>query len=48
MIFNNEGHSTDAILYVFERKKKKFKITPSLKWSIITFVPACSKISKTF
>ena len=39
--FNNEGHSTDTTLskYVWEIKEK-FKIMPSLKWSIIKCVPA--------
>ena len=39
MSFNNEGHSTDATLS---------EITPSLKWSIITSVPAYSNISKKY
>ena len=45
--FNNEGHSTDTILskYVWEINEK-FKIMPSLKWSIIKFLPAYSNISK--
>ena len=47
MSFNNDGYSTDTALskYVWE-KEKKLKITPSLKWSIIKFVPAYSNISK--
>ena len=45
--FNNEGHSTDTALskYVWEMKEK-FKLMPSLKWSISKSVPAYSNISK--
>ena len=45
--FNNEGHSTDTTLSkcVWEIKEK-FKIMPSLKWSIIKSVLAHSNISK--
>ena len=41
MSFNNEGHSTDTKFskYVWEIKKK-LRIMPSLKWSIIKSVPA--------
>ena len=47
MSFNNEDHSTDTTLskYVWEIKRK-LKIMPSLKWSIIISVPAYSNISK--
>ena len=47
MSFNNEGHSTDTTLskYVWEIKKK-LKIMPSLKWSIIKSVPAYLNIFK--
>ena len=47
MSFNNDDYSTNTTLskYVWE-KEKKLKITPSLKWSIIKFVPAYSNISK--
>ena len=47
MSFNNEGHSTDTTLskYVWEIKER-FKIMPSLKWSIIKSIPAYSNISK--
>ena len=47
MSFNNEGHSKDTTLskYVWEIKKK-LKIMPSLKWSIIKSVPAYSSISR--
>ena len=45
--FNNEDHSTDTTLskYVWE-VKRKLKIMPSLKWSIIKSVPVYSNISK--
>ena len=47
MSFNNEGHSknTTFFKYVWEIKEK-FKIMPSLKWSIIKSVSAYSNISK--
>ena len=49
MPFNNEDHSTDTTLskYVWVIKKK-FKISPSLKWFIIKSVPAYSNISRNF
>ena len=42
-------HSADTTLskYVWEIKRK-LKIMPSLRWSIIKSVPAYSKISKKF
>ena len=45
--FNHEGHFTDTKLsrYVWEIKEK-FKILPSLKWSIIKPIPAYSNASK--
>ena len=45
--FNNQGHSTDTTLskYVVGMKKK-FKVMPSLKWSLIKSVPANPNISK--
>ena len=47
MSFNNESHSKDITLSknVWE-VKEKFKIKPSLKWSMIKSVPAYSNISK--
>ena len=47
MSFNNESHSKDISLSknVWE-VKEKFKIKPSLKWSMIKSVPAYSNISK--
>ena len=49
MSFNNKDHSADTTLskYVWEIKRK-LKIMPSLRWSIIESVPAYSKISKKF
>ena len=47
MSYNNDGHSTDIILFKYAWElKKKLKIMPSLKWSIIKSVPAYSSISK--
>ena len=46
MSFNNEGHSTDKTLSKYVWEIKKFKIIPSLKWSIIKSAPAYSNISK--
>ena len=47
MSFDIKCHSTETTLfkYVWEIKRK-FKIMPSLKWSIIRFEPAYSNISK--
>ena len=47
MSFNNEDYFKDTTLskYVWEIKRK-LKIMPSLKWSIIKSVPAYSNISK--
>ena len=47
MSFNNKGHSTDIKLskYAWEIKRK-LKIMPSQKWSIIKSVPAYLNISK--
>ena len=47
MSFNSEGHSTDTTIskYVWE-VKRKLKIMPSLKWSIIKSVPTYSNISQ--
>ena len=47
MLFNNEGHSTDTTLSkYFWEIKRKLKIIPSLKWSIIKSVPAYSNSLK--
>ena len=45
MSFNNEATDTTLSKYYWEIKEK-FKIMPSLKWSIIKSIRAYSNISK--